>query len=413
MIDPNTFSAAAATDIAQKDTNRLVGSVAKALAANSPFMNVLSGGTFESGVSDTVRASIQLQAAPGDSLAAPTFTPSLQLATTNVSQELTEAINLTYTLEGKRGLGPKVNVKQGFAAFKTSYLAAEDSLKKLITQYLNADIRYNLLNRSGSKFTVATGHTFGELFTGGQETDTGVGFAPAVGGGFINPDSTLSFKALHAILRYGKEALFGEFFGSEGKGMQHARFIAGADQIEFLRAEVNPQLTALTTGQYKLGEEGLTGYSFETSPAYRGLAFAVDQRPLRFAAFGDGTTGPLGKPILLNPVSIVTNGTTGAAHAIPNPAWVNAAYEIGFLIFDGTFERQVPEKYVGEGSFKFAPQLHMGELEWHFIKDSTNMYGDWGWHKYQIERAYRPKRPQHVIPIAYKRCTADLGLTAC
>jgi len=33
------------------------------------------------------------------------------------------------------------------------------------------------------------------------------------------------------------------------------------------------------------------------------------------------------------------------------------------LIADGSFERLVPEKYVGEGSFKFAPQLHMGELD--------------------------------------------------
>jgi hypothetical protein len=84
------------------------------------------------------------------------------------------------------------------------------------------------------------------------------------------------------------------------------------------------------------------------------------------------------------------------------------------LIADGAFERLVPEKYVGEGSFKFAPQLHMGELEWHYIMDNQcNQWGDFGWHKYQITRAYRPLRPQHIVPILYSRCPADLGLVSC
>jgi len=60
--DPSDIS-----DIASKDTNRIVGTIAKALAANSVFMNVISGGTFPSGVSDNVRSVVQMQAAPGDS----------------------------------------------------------------------------------------------------------------------------------------------------------------------------------------------------------------------------------------------------------------------------------------------------------------------------------------------------------
>jgi hypothetical protein len=79
-----------------------------------------------------------------------------------------------------------------------------------------------------------------------------------------------------------------------------------------------------------------------------------------------------------------------------------------------SFKRLVPEKYVGEGSFKFAPQMHMGELEWHYIKDNDcNIWGDYGWHIYQISRAYQPQRPHHIIPILYKRCKADLGLDEC
>jgi hypothetical protein len=168
-------------------------------------------------------------------------------------------------------------------------------------------------------------------------------------------------------------------------------------------------MVALTTGGYKLGEQTLTAYSFEQSPAYRGIAFGVDQRPLRATGFNaDGTLA------LVDPVVIVANPARGVAFAKPNPAWLAASYEVGVLIADGSFERLVPEKYVGEGSFKFSPQLHMGELEWHYVIDNEcNSRGDFGWHQYQITRAYRPLRPQWIIPILYKRCQADLGLVAC
>lgn len=392
------------SDIAQKDTNRLVAAVAKSLAANSPFVDLLDGGTFASGVSDTVRSSIQQQAAPGDSLALPVFTPSTELCGTNGSQEKTDAIDLTYQLEGKRGKGPRVCVKQGYAAFKTSYTAAEDSLKKLIVQYINSDIRAQLYLRSGSKFSAVAGYNFEDLFVGGTEADTGIDFAAG-----LLPTGPMSFKALHALTRYVKEALFGEFFTDGGKGMPFAKVIAGSDQVELWRNELNPQLTALTTGRYKLGEEGLTGYSFETSPAFRGLAFAVDQRPLRATGFNvDGTLA------LVNPVLVISNSTKNTAYAKINPAWLSAPYEVGFLVFQGSFKREVPERFVGEGTFKWAPQLHMGELEFTNIRDNDcNIFQDFGQHIYQIERAYRPLRPQHEVPFLYARCRADLGLDAC
>jgi len=102
------------------------------------------------------------------------------------------------------------------------------------------------------------------------------------------------------------------------------------------------------------------------------------------------------------------------AYAKANPTWLGADYEVGQLLADGSFERLTPEKYTGEGSFKFAPQLHMGELDWHYLLDNgCNQFGDYGWHKYQITRAYKPLRPQHIVPILYKRCEADLGLVDC
>src|SRR5688572_26792209 len=113
-------------DIAVRDTNRLVGSVARALAANSPFIGILSGGTFRSGMGDTVVSAVEMQAMPGDSLAVPTFTDQTQLCGSRGTQEKTGKVEFSYKLQGKRGQGPKVCVKEGFGAFKTSYQTAED-----------------------------------------------------------------------------------------------------------------------------------------------------------------------------------------------------------------------------------------------------------------------------------------------
>lgn len=399
-IAPSTLS-----DISRKDALRLVGTIAKSLAANSPYVNILEGGTFPSGTSDAIRTSVQLQAAPGDSLAIPTFVCDVDLCGTQGLQDLTDAIDFTAQLESKRGKGPRVCVKKGYAAYKSSYLAAEDSLKKLITQYINADVRAQLYLRSASKFSAAVGYDFNSLFTGGAETDIGVKFAP------ILPSGPLSFKALHYLARYLKENLFADMFEAGGEGQMHFRAIFGTDQVNLFREEsgVHDNLCCLTSGSFKFGEQALRGYSFESAGAYRGIAFGVDQRPLRSSGF-DGS----GNLILIDPLIQVANVAKNTAYARVNPAWDTAPYEVGFLFAQRSFRRLVPEKYVGEGSFKFAPQLHMGELEWHYqIDNDCNVFGDFGWHKYQITRAYQPERPQFVVPLLYKRCTADLGLQEC
>jgi len=399
-IAPSTLS-----DISRKDTSRLVGSIAKALAVNSPFINVIQGGTFPSGVSDEIRTSVQMQAAPGDSLAIPTFVCDTELCGTQGLQDLTDAIDFTARLESKRGKGPRVCVKKGYAAYKSSYISAEDSLKKLVTQYLNADIRAQLYLRSASKFNAVAGYDFDSLFTGGNETDIGVKFAPLL------PTGPMSFKALHYLARHMKEVLLADMFDAGGEGQMHFRFIGSSDIVESFRNEagVKDVLLSFVNGSYQFGEKSLRGYSWETAGAYRGIAFGIDQRPLRATGFnGSGLLN------VVDPFVTVSNVSKNTAYAKVNPAWLAADYEVGFLLADRSFKRLVPERYVGEGSFKFAPQLHMGELDWHYhIDNDCNTFGDFGWHKYQITRAYQPERPQFVVPILHKRCRADLGLTAC
>mgnify|MGYP001587787488 CR=1 FL=1 len=56
----------------------------------------------------------------------------------------------------------------------------------------------------------------------------------------------------------------------------------------------------------------------------------------------------------------------------------------------------------------------MGELSWHYVIDNCdNAYGDYGWHKYEITRSYKPVRPANVCPILFRRCPYDTGIVSC
>jgi hypothetical protein len=381
--------------------------VAKALAANSPWINVLKGGTFASGQGDTVKSVVEMQAAPGDSLAVPTFINDTEVCGTRGDQDLTGKVDFSYALQTKRGNGPKICVKQGFGAFKSGYLSAEDALRKLIVQYLNADVQAQLVIKSATKATADSTGNINSNVVGGSEADIDIDFS-----GLALPDSPMSFKYLHSLARKLKEELFGEMFAASGSGMAHFRVIGGDQIIESFRDEtgVEKGIIALTEGGYKMGETMITAYGFEQSPAYRGLAFGITHRPLRFNTIDGGT----GLPNFIDPVEVVSDSATNTAYAQVSQEWLEATYEILVLIADGSFERQTPERYTGEGTFKFAPQLFMGELNWHYqIDNDCNEWGDYGWHKYQITRAYKPLRPQHIIPIMFKRCIGDLGLTPC
>ncbi len=160
------------------------------------------------------------------------------------------------------------------------------------------------------------------------------------------------------------------------------------------------------TGNDKASQDVLKKYAFIEYP-YRGIKLGIDQQPLRF-----NTVNGDGFPVLIEP--LVRTVTDYGVENATNPAWVNALYEVGFLLSKGTFKRLVPERFVGEGSMKFDPQFIMGELDWHYVKDNVcNVWGDFGFHKYQIVRAFQARRPHGVVPVLYKRCTEDLGLTTC
>ena len=391
MADTNNcIPLATIQNFASKDVNRIIGQIAKVLARKSPYINSIDGGTLPN-VSDSVRSIVEEMAVPASSLAAPTFVDDLSLCGVGATPDVVGSTEYQFSLQTLRGAGPRVCVKQARTAYKGSYLQAQVSLEKTILQIINADIRYQYLIQSGVKYVVNTTRTFNQNLTGDMQ-QINTKFAQ------ILPDGPLNFKTLYRLGTFLREEMLAEPFASkEGEFFQT---MLSADAIENIRndADVKEDLLYLTAGSFKLGEDSISGYQFQ---GYRGFAFGIDQQPLRATGF-DGS----GNLILVNPIvsSAVTNGFAQRR----NPAWVSAPYEVGFVIAGDAFKRLVPETYVGEGTFRFAPQLAMGELEWTYFRDNDcNLYGDFGQHIYQIQRAIQPIRPQNVVPVLYKRCPFD------
>jgi hypothetical protein len=270
------------------------------------------------------------------------------------------------------------------------------SLEKTILQIINADIRYQYLIQSGIKYVVDSTAAFTSNLTGDMQQINTL-FANKV------PDAPMNFKTLYRIGTFLREEMLAEPFAT--KDGEFFQVLASADQIENFRndADVKEDLLYLSAGSFKLGEESISGYQFM---GYRGFAFGIDQQPLR------ATANVAGVLTLVNP--IVSTAVTNGFAQRRNPAWVAADYEVMFVVAGEAFKRLVPEQYVGEGTFRFAPQLAMGELEWTYFRDNDcNLYGDFGQHIYQIQRAIQPIRPQNVCAIVYKRCAFDGNPTPC
>jgi hypothetical protein len=334
------------------------------------------------------------------SLTAPEFgATSASCGTVGPKAEFGQTV-FTTALATLRGQGPTICLNQSRFAVLDSYRIAEQNLKDAIKTVNAADIRNQLLTLSGVKAVLKAGATgLCQILTGGYN-QVSVAFL----GGL--PTSAVTHKFLVVLANYMRDTLSPEYFG-DGAG-QYVVFISSSDQTEVLRNEagVKAELLAFVTGNDAGIGNALKKYAFIDLP-YRGIKLAIDQQPLRFNEV-DGN----GFPVLIEPLTRTVTDY-GVENAV-NSDWVNAEYEVGFMVSKGSFKRLVPERFVGEGTFKFDPQFIMGELDWHYIKDNTcNVWGDFGFHIYQIIRAMQARRPHGVIPVLYKRCALDLGLTSC
>lgn len=396
--DDAALNTADVQDFGNRDVNRIRGNIAKVLARKAPYNDVLDGGTLENGVSDVVRAIVQERAVLNQSLVRPEFTNDTDICGKTGEAAQVGSTEYSYRLQTNRGMGPLVCVKGMRHAFEGSYTTAEDALKKQITMLSNSDVRATLVDRCGVKLVVKTGMTHAQMFDGDQQR-IDQAFPTFV------PDAPLNFKLLQYHGQFVRENFQVE--GFEGTASEPLlKFIGSQEIIDRLRdeADVKQNHQYLAAGSYKLGEQQLTRYTWEGP--YRGFAFGVDPQPLRFSVLNGS-----GQPLFIEP-EIAVNTTKGVAARV-NPAWVRARYEIALLVGANSFRRLTPAQYTGEGSWKFPAQVAMGELMWQVIKDnSSNVWGDYGRHFYQLSRAYRPERPHAVTAIAYKRAVADFGLVA-
>lgn len=370
------------------------------IALNDPYSNVFEGGTTQSNAGDTIRTLVTGRVVTNQSLTQPVFDKAIDVC--GVVGEAAEFGQTEFTtyLENMRGKGPTICVKQARNSVIESFNIAGQNLKDGIKSLMSADNRNQLLVKSGVKAVLKAGATqLSQLLTGGYN-QVAVNFIGGV------PTAPVSHKFLVTLCNYMRDNLSPEFFG-DGAG-QFFVFISSSDQTEALRNEagLKQELLAFVTGNDKGVGDALKKYAFIDYP-YRGIKLAIDQQPLRF-----NTVNASGFPVLIEP--LVRTVTDFGVVNLANPAWTSALYEVGFLVSKGAFRRLVPERYVGEGSFKWEPQFTMGELLWRNIIDNNcNPFGDFGYHLYQIERAIQARRPHGVIPVLYKRCSQDLGLSTC
>ena len=395
-----------ATQLFSRDPQRLYGPIAKSLLTQVPYISVLKSGVFPSAVAATLLSVAQGRPYLQSSLANPSFTTMLNLCgSCNLNVDQNGTNQYSYTAAINQGMSDKICLNQGFSAFLGSLTAQLEAYQTGVTELINADIRWQLFLRSGVKMCVQTGIGVTSQITGGEyNIDQAV---PAV-----QSNAELTFATLQSANRYMRSALRTKPFGSGANA--HARFIGSPDILDALRndlggaagpggANIVP-LGQVAAGGNKMAQDAITGYMFE--PLYRGIQFGEDPIPLRLNWNGAGYD-----PV--DPNSAYAP-TAGGSVSIVSNAWLNASHEVAFLMYDGSFERQVPAPFTGEGKIKFQRQLFGGEIQFMNHPDmSTNMFGDYGVMAYRIGRALRPMYPWFVLPIIYKRCRDTGDLTTC
>lgn len=365
------------------------------IALESPFANVVNGDTFASNQGNDILKIVTNRVSPGHSLTEPVFTDRGDSCGLAPQTDKFGQTQYTSKIQTLRGRGPDVCVKQAVATVKNSYLSAQSALQDNLTYLTNIDIRAQLHRLSGVKFVADSTADFFANVTGNR------GAISTDYKGTL-PDSPMSFQALELISQYMTNELFLKKYGSGGQS--HYRVITGIEMNTAFRNQANPNqnLLGAMQGSFGEGKDALWGYSW-TDLSYRGMVLGVDREPLRFNCLDAN-----GYPIFIEP-GIESVGDKGTDY-LPNPEWLSAKYEVGFICAPNSFTRYVPERYVGEGTFKFAPQTVPGSLSWFYSVDCNNAFGDYGYHIYEIERAYSADQPHGIIPFMYARPTTNQGL---
>lgn len=395
---PDCIPLLAANDFLSKDANRISGQIARSLAINSPWMNVFETGTFQSGVSDIQRSVRQEAIAPVLSQATPNWAPFACTKTpTDVTTGSTE---FQYHPLSHLERGPKICVTQAFSAFRNAIRMAEMAINDHVQTLWNSWLRYQAYVNSATKVLVNSHLSLNQMISTGYQTPFITGYAP---------DSPLSWRFLKAVANYATHVLLaGDEFKFGTGGMKHFRFISDQDTIDSLRRQAD-----VIAAQYAIASSGDSDAkaslrNFFWDGPYQGIAFAIDQSITRCSGINEAT----GVPNFIEP--FVALPTTRGVQRSFNQTWLNAPYQISFLVARRSFVREIPEEFLGEGMTKFERQFWGGRVVWHNQKDNDcNIKGDTGFHYYDLAAAMRPERPEFVIPIIHTRCSESLCLTPC
>lgn len=388
-----------ANDFLSKDANRITGRIARSLAINAPWMNVIETGTFVSGVSDVQRSVVQEAVAPALSQATPNWS---SFSCTRVPAEInTGTTEFQYTPEAYFERGPKICVTQAFSSFRNSIRMTEMAITDHVQTLWNSWIRFKLFQLSGTKVTLnSTATSLDDILASGFQTNFKTG---------IGPNAPVSFKFLKFLANHLTHSLLAGDEFKWGAGMtKHFRFISDQATVDAMRAEadVRSDIRFIASSGNADARNALMEYSWEGP--YQGIGFGVDQSILRVSSFNTTT----GVATFVEP--FIQQAATKGNKRVVNPSWIAAPFQVSFLLARGSFIREIPEEFLGEGLTKFERQFWGGRVVWHNVRDNDcNIKGDTGFHYYDLAAAMRPERPEFVVPILHTRCRDDLGLTAC
>lgn len=398
MAVPDCITIGEANDFLSSDENRISGRIARSLAINSPWLNVIETGTFRAGVSCVQRSVVQEAIAPALSQCNPQWASfQCDLPPQTVCYGSTE---YQYSPEQYFEKSCPLCLQTSFCAFRNSIRMVEMSYTDHIVTLWNSWIRAKLFTLSATKVVAdSTATSFSEIVATGLGTNFPAG---------RTPNSPLTFKFLKFIANYLTHNLLAgsEFKWGNGAGGVF-RFISDQQTIDNFRNEdaLRLDLRAIAAGCCDEGKRNLGSYSW-LGP-WQGIEFGVDQSIIRVSGIrADGSVCCV-EPFL------AADATKGTKRII-NPAWLSAPYQISFLMAKGSFVREIPEEFLGEGLTKFERQNWGGKITWHNVLDNcNNITGNKGFHYWQLAAAFRPERPEFVIPILHVRCLDDMGLQNC
>lgn len=362
---------------------------------NSPWLNTIEGGTVENNEGETLKTLTPGRMVTNQSYAAPAFAAFKGGCNPTGAQAEFGSTEYNSVLEQLAGEGPVICMANARSTVLGMYKDAEKRLQEGISELKGQDISNIYSQRAGFKVRLLSDATsLSDIATGG-EWQVDVNYPGGV------PTGYLTWNLLRKLDTYIKENFQIQLFGSGSDA--HSVFIGSSDAVETLRNDTNlgGDFGKATQGSFKPEKDALFKYQFVDIP-YRGIKFAIDHKNKRFNVLdGDGN------PVFIEPyVNVVAdNGTI----RVTNPAWVDAQYELGFLIYKGAFRYNVPKQYLGEASFKFPPQMYSGDLQWYNVRSDCNKFGDRGNHIYRIVRSIHPIMPHAIVPIMIKRCGGGWG----